>query len=610
MTKSLLAALVLCFLAMTASAATISGTVTQSGTATPLPGMTVAAYDTAGTLRGSVTTGTQGLYTLTLADGTYRVLAYDPAGVYATSFYADADSFDTSRTIAVAGSQSVSSINFGLVRAGFLAGTVSSGSSPRTGITVAAYNLSGTLRGFTQTDASGAYRLALPPGTYKLAAFDESRVYATLFYASSASFAGAAAVAVSAGSTTNIAFALSVGSHLSGVVRDAGTGSLLSGIVVTAYDAAGFVVGTSNTAANGSYELFLPAGDYRLVFEDRAGNYASVYFSGAESFETSTTIALAAGASKSDIDASMPQSGRITGSIRDAESNAPLASIIVAAYNADGTVRTRTTSDANGAYTLIVPPGVYKTGAYDAALIYAPQFYASQLAFANATASAVTAGAARNGIDFHLTRGGRFSGIVTDRATGAPVSGATVAAYDLAGTRITSVRTAADGTYRLVAAAGTYKLVAFDEALRFANGYLDGAANFDASRSVVIARDQDLAELNFSLAAGATIRGSVVDLTYGASVSGIVVTAYDLSGTPMGSSTSDAHGTFAFAVPSGTYRFVASDPLHRFATSYFQNASGFNDAQSMTVVAGSSAPAMTFRLTPAPVLLRRRAAIH
>jgi hypothetical protein len=610
--KTLLALFIACAFATVAGAATISGTVTQLAGAA-LPNMTVAAYDTAGVLRASVVTDAQGRYTLTLTEGTYRVLAYDPAGVYATSFYADAESFDTARSIPLTAAQSVSSINFGLVRGGFIAGMVTSGSSPaspRPAITVGAYNLSGTLRGFTKTDSSGAYRLVLPPGTYKVAAFDDARVYATLFYAASASFAGATSVSVTADATTTIAFQLSLGARISGRVAETGGGAALGGILVTAYDSAGYLIATATSSGNGSYELFLPGGAYRIVFEDRAGTYASTYYPSADSFETSTAIEIAAGGSRGNIDAAMQRGGRIVGNIRDAESDVPLTSITVAAYNPSGTVRTRTMTDVNGAFALIVPPGVYKAGAYDSGVVYAPQFYAGQPAFPYASSIAITAAATITGVDFRLSKGGRFSGTVVDRATGAAVAGATVAAYDLSGTRITSVLTGADGSYRLVVMAGTYKLVAFDEALRYANGYLDGAANFDASRSVSVAKDQDLAALNFSLPAGAKISGTVVDLTFGAPVADVVVTAYDLTGTPAGSFTTDAAGAFAFAIPAGTYRFVASDPLHRFTTSYFQNAASFSDAVPLTVIAGGNTPAITFRLIAAAVPPRRRAARH
>jgi Carboxypeptidase regulatory-like domain len=611
MKAALLAIVVsVCLLSANAAAGTISGTVTQTGTATPLPSMTVAAYDAAGALQSSVNSDGQGHYTLTLPEGMYRVLAYDPAGVYATTFYENAESFDTSRPIALQETQSVSAVDFALARGGFIAGVVSVGSSPMAGITVAVYNLSGTLRGLTKTNGNGVFQLVLPPGSYKVAAYDDARVYATTFHSESASFALATPVGVSAGSTATVDFHLLAGARIRGRATDAISGVALGGIVVTAYDAAGFVTGTATTTAAGNYELFLPAGSYRIVFEDRTGTYASVYYADAESFETATAIGVAAGTSTGNVDAAMQRGARLTGSVRDAVSGAPLAAIVVAAYNAGGTVRTLTTTAANGQYTLVVPPGSYKVGAYDTSVVYAPQFHAGQTAFAYGLTTNVAAGAFAGGIDFTLRRGGHVSGPVTDRATGASLAGVTVGAYDLSGTLVTSVRTAADGTYRLVVAPGIYKLVAFDEAFRYANAYLDGAASFEASRTVSIAADEESSGADFLMAAGAKASGSATDLTSGAPAAGIVVTAYDSTGTATASSTTSAAGNFAFTVPPGTYRFVAADPLHRYATSYYQNASAFNDAVQITVTAGGNATAIAFRLTRAPAPSRRRAARH
>jgi len=600
--KTLFAFFAISLFATAATAATISGAVTQLGSAAPLPSMTVAAYDAAGVPRATAATDAQGRYTLTVSEGTYRVLAYDAAGVYATSFHDNAESFDTSRQFVLQAAQSVTSVDFALARGGFVAGVVTAGSSPRSAITVAAYNLSGTLRGFTKTGANGAYHLVLPAGTYKLAAYDEARIYATAFHRDSASFSRATPVGVSVEATATIDFLLSIGARIRGRATDAATGAPLGGIVVTGYDPAGDVVATSSSAADGAYELFVPAGSYRIVFEDRTGTHASVYYLGAESFDTSTTVEAGSGGSLASVDAAMQRGGRIAGSVRDANVGALLASMVVAAYNPSGTVRTFTTTNANGAYTLVVPPGSYKAGAFDTNVVYAPQFHSGQPAFAYGTTIPVAAGATVVPIDFALRRGGRVSGRVTDRATAAPLTGITVAAYDLSGTRITSVRTAADGTYRLVLAGGVYKLVAYDETLHYASGSVDA--------SMTIATSGESTSMDFTMIAGAKVSGIVLDATNGAAIAGIVVTAYDPAAAAIASFITDASGSFAFAVPPGTWRFVAADPLHRFATSFFQNAPSFNDAQPVTLSAGDIVPSIAFRLTAATVPPRRRAARH
>ena len=170
-------------IAASAAAAVVKGTVTDAGNGTRLPNMVVAAYTTAGALMAVSTTDSNGNYSLTFATGAYRLLAYDNAGTYATTFAGDADSFETSAVLNVTGD--VNNFNFALRKAGTVTGTVVAAASgtPLRAITVAAYNSgSGTRRGFAQTDATGQYRLVLPPGAYRIAAYDDGGTYAVRFY--------------------------------------------------------------------------------------------------------------------------------------------------------------------------------------------------------------------------------------------------------------------------------------------------------------------------------------------------------------------------------------------------------------------------------------------
>ncbi|HKR64178.1 MAG TPA: carboxypeptidase-like regulatory domain-containing protein, partial [Thermoanaerobaculia bacterium] len=100
--------------AFPALAATVTGTVRSNENAA-LQGMTVVAYDTSGIARANATTDVSGHYTLTVNAGSYRVLAYDANGNFATSFFDNAESFDTSTVVNV---QTSFTANFTLARAG------------------------------------------------------------------------------------------------------------------------------------------------------------------------------------------------------------------------------------------------------------------------------------------------------------------------------------------------------------------------------------------------------------------------------------------------------------------------------------------------------------
>lgn len=485
MKARLFAPLLLLLIAASASAATISGTVTPVAA-----GMVVAAYDASGNFVAQATTDSGGQYALTVTPGSYHLLAYDPSGVYATSFYADADSFETSTLLNVSGD--LTNINFALVKAGFLAGTVTSSSgTPLAGITVAVYNGNGTRRGFTQTDSAGHYVLSVPPGTYALAAFDTTLKYVTTFYNNKETFGSADLLTVTVSQTTVANFALPQAVLITGTVFNA-NGTPLESIVVNAYSNSGTVTGTT-TDASGHYQLSLRSETYRLVFEDPNGVYASVYFGNAESFAASPLISAPA----SNINATMTLAGHLTGTVT-AQGGAPLSNVIVAAYNLDGSVRTATFA-VNGQYTLVVP-------------------------------------------------------------------------------------------------ANTYKVVAFDPSGHYANAYLNGAVSFESESGVAVAASQTISGLDLVMPLAGTVNGSVVDATSGTALPNILIDAYDANGFHIARVTSSVTGAFTFALPPGTYKFVASDPLHLYAPSFYDGATSFDAATPVPLSSGQTV-SVVFRMS-------------
>src|SRR5688572_30495825 len=113
----------LCCAPLLAQTAFVSGTVFGDG-GQQLNDMTVAAYTLSGELAATTATDNQGRYLLALPAATYRLLAYDNRGAYATSFYSNARSFETSAQITLAAGQQMTNINFMLVRGFKVSGRV------------------------------------------------------------------------------------------------------------------------------------------------------------------------------------------------------------------------------------------------------------------------------------------------------------------------------------------------------------------------------------------------------------------------------------------------------------------------------------------------------
>lgn len=570
-----------------AHAATVSGRVSDDA-GMGIPSAIIAAYTSSGTLQGTATSDSTGRFALTVPPGTYRLLAYDNSGTYATTFFGDADSYESTRETAV--TVDIANLSFVLRRAGSITGVVSSAIGSAENITVAAYNLNGSRRGFTTTTPAGAYTLVLPPGSYKLVAYDAAGNLAPKFFQEQPSFASATVVTVSAGQNTAIGFRLDAAAHFTGAVVDAATNQPLADIGVIAYDANGVAISRATTDVNGVFDLRVPGGAYRLVAADDKQAYATAYVGGS-SFSTATLTAIGAGQTRANVRIALQRGGTISGRITD-PAGTPLTAT-VAAYDQNGSL-VATTQTSGGNYSFVLAPGTYRIAAYDESLVYATQFYSSQTVFRLATPVNMTAGQA-TAIDIVLSRGARISGTIFDAQTGLPIGGVTVAAYDANGDLAASATASSGGGYAFVVPAGAYRIVAFDALLRYATAFA-GGSSFETS-SVFTESASSSERIDFRVTRGVRVTGTVTTVS-GTAIEGVEVTALDTNGNRVGAATTTASGFQLVLLPQ-VYRFVVTDPQSRFSTGY---SSG-----STVVSATGPAPSVTIVLTGRA---RRRAAPH
>ncbi|HEU5162873.1 MAG TPA: carboxypeptidase-like regulatory domain-containing protein, partial [Thermoanaerobaculia bacterium] len=249
----------------------------------------------------TTTTNLTGEYALSLAPATYRILAYDPQGTWATSFYNEASSFETSAEIVVAAGATISSINFRL-RAGLkIQGTVATAANvPLANMVVSVYNLDGTRRGHQKTNASGQYVITVPAGQYKVVAWDDELLYAPEFYANARSFSTASTITVNA-NVVGIDFSLDVGARVSGRVLAEETGQPLSGIEVSAYAVSGERIAFVATRAGGDFSFSLPSGRYKFSAADPTGKYVMEFYFDVPTFAAAASFELTAGQTQSGL---------------------------------------------------------------------------------------------------------------------------------------------------------------------------------------------------------------------------------------------------------------------------------------------------------------------
>jgi 5-hydroxyisourate hydrolase-like protein (transthyretin family) len=552
-----------------------------------LEGMVVAAYTTAGTLQSTAKSDFSGRYTLDLPAGEYRILAYDLSGVFATTFAGNAESFESTAALALQASQT-QQVDFVLVRGGTIVGAITTGGAPISNVVIAAYNISGSRRGFATTDGAGRYSLVLPPGEYKLVAFHNSGQYAPEFFAGRATFRDADRVTVAARTTQAVNFSLAIAATFAGTVRDT-SGQPLPNMTVIAYTLAGAEAGSATTDANGRFAIALRGGTYRLVAVDLAGTYANTFLQDANSFESSPTVTLANGQFRGDLIFSAIRGGKVTGQVVDRTDGRPLGGITVAAYNLDGTQRAVGRTSPDGRYSLVLPTGSYKLVAYDEEGTYALQYYAQQVTFRGST---ILSSGETNSANFDIEPASHIRGRVLDESS--PVSGVTVGAYNEEGVIVLGVETDQNGRYDLPLPPGMYKLVVFDEQLRYVTTYGGGAQTFAAAPVRVLGRAQaDTAD--FTVARGVRVSGTVNSID-GTPLTGVEIVALDGDGRRL-AVTESTDGRFALALTPGRYFFFATDPTSRFAAEFYVNAITQRDAAPVAV-SDASQSTLAFTLKP------------
>ena len=145
--------------------------------------------------------------------------------------------------------------------------------------------------------------------------------------------------------------------------------------LVQAVNSTGQQVGSTYPDGAGIYHLTVGFGTSRVAFGRQGGNYpfAAQYYDGVAEpagLPAATPITLAAGATRTGVDASLTGGGSITGRVLDG-AGAPAAGVHVDAHTDGGALVTRSArTDSTGTYTITgLSSGSYQLTAYDPTLL-------------------------------------------------------------------------------------------------------------------------------------------------------------------------------------------------------------------------------------------------
>ena len=568
----------------------VSGRVTNSQDGLPVERATVRIYSIDGTQVGSTSTDAIGRYQTTAALATGSYLLDAQATGYTASLYRDVvcgtscPPVTAGVAVSVANGSATAGIDFRLTPAGGIRGVVQDAEThlPIAGITVKLFDAAGKPVSTILTNGAGEWwtTTTLASGRYFVATSNVAgyvdQLYGGRFCARASCDAtqGTAVVVTAPSIRSGIDFALARGGSISGIVVTQGTGAAVASAEVHVYAADGRSIGWVTGNTQGVYSWTgLPAGTY-YVAADAPVSYIGQLYSAADcpgfacTVTAGTPVSVTVGQVTSGVDFSLRGGGRIAGTTTSGTTQIPNVDVLVF-DQAGRQVATGYPNSNTGAYSTyaVLPTGTYYART-SLSSVYANQTYqgidcdgGTCPAATTGTPIAVVEGETTSGIDFSLTKAGTIAGAVTAQA-GQPLSGITVEIVSGDGTVKTSVSTGSDGSYATSAnlPAGSYYVRTAN-----AKGYVDrlygrgecpgGACALTSGTAVSVTMGVATTGIDFVLAPGGTIGGTVTDVVTTSTLGAVTVSVFDAAGQRVGTGVTNGLGAYAIAtgLPSGSY---------------------------------------------------------
>lgn len=233
-------------------------------------------------------TGPDGSYTLIVPSGTnYFVHAWGPGSDFPGSsgwleqFYYLAGSQNEATPVAALTNSPATNINFNLQQGALVSGCVRGDGSVLEGIGVQVATITITEGGwhpqesyYGNTDSSGIFAIAVPPGTnyYAWVNLPQGSPWLDQFFSNATDIDGAMVIEASTnGPTTNIDFNLHAGAIISGIVRGNGVplaDAFVFANIVTSTNGGNwswYFVDVAVTESDGTYSLTVPSGTNYLI---------------------------------------------------------------------------------------------------------------------------------------------------------------------------------------------------------------------------------------------------------------------------------------------------------------------------------------------------------
>ncbi len=353
---------------------TVSGTVLDSVSGSPLENALVYFYSASGYLEGSTYCDLLGDFTYgELEPGTHYATAAEYSHI--TELYQEISCpFDCDPTggtpITLTLGTDVTGIDFTLNPESRIIGTVTAATGVAPDLPfISVYDTAGTQVGYTFADTAGQFEInQLPAGSFFAMAEDwgiwVDQVYDGIDCPDGCDPTAGTPIVTAVGGTTEISFSLTAFGQISGQVTDAASRTPIENAQVAAYDLTGSIVSQFWTDSNGLFQIQgLQTGTYFILTSHNAYHdelYDNIPCDGGCDVTTGTPISVTIG-SDTSIDIALDRKGSISGHLTDALNGQGVFGV-AQAYDEQGTpVATAVTeSTSSGAYSLQgLPAGTY-----------------------------------------------------------------------------------------------------------------------------------------------------------------------------------------------------------------------------------------------------------
>ena len=620
-------------------------------------GVTVNLVDADGTVVATTTTDADGSYSFDkLPAGTYSVTVVQDGPIAGLEQTGDPDATKDNASESITlnnDNPSTTDVNFGYIADNSLSGTVyrddsrngdQDGTEPGySGVTVQLLDASGNVVATTTTDANGTYSFSkLPDGTYSVKVVKDGELADTEQTEDPDATKDNASEPVTLGEDNptkgHIDFGYVPDYSIHGLVYRDGDRNETHGATEKGYanqtvelrDKDGKVVATTTTDANGAYSFSkLPAGDYtvKVVKDGALTDLDQTEDPDSTKDSVSGVISLSNDhRTETDVNFGYIANNSINGTIyrdsdrdgRKGDTEGRYSGVTVQLLDKDGKVIATTTTDKDGKYSFEhLPDGTYSVKVVkDGALADADQTGDPDNKLDNASEPITLDedNPTKGDVDFGYVPNNTITGTVyrddnRDKTIDGDEPGlerVSVQLLDEHGDVVQTLDTAADGTYAFQHLPdGTYTVkVVRSSAIKDYDQTEDPDATVDDTSAVyTMGPGHSLQEnVNFGYVPDYSIAGRVYrdsdksgSYTDGEETfSGVTVDLLDKDGNVVGTTTTDADGTYSFTkLPAGTYRVKVHPDGDLAGLDQTEDPDGIADSMSGDITIGFDNPTVT-----------------